>query len=148
MKIIIAFIATFYLSTFAFAATEPENVAVKDVSDTSITLDWDDSSDAMGYYIYYGTKTASGGKYEKEGIDLIEESMFLLDGLLPETKYYIALTSVDAFGNESEFSQEVEYSTLKVGQKNIADALRIMEVSVKDATTLEFLFSLDINVAS
>lgn len=145
MKILLAGIVSLFLPLSVFAADAPEHLSVKDVSDTSITLDWDDAGDAMGYYIYYGTKTASGGKYEKEGVDLIEKSEFALESLIPETKYYIALTSVDEFGNESEFSDEIEYSTLKIGQKNVADALRIMEVKVKDASTLEFLFSIDLN---
>lgn len=136
------------LYTFSYvwaALNAPKNLEAVDVSDTSITLDWDDTSDAVGYYIYYGTQTASGGVYEEEGVDLIEESTFTLDSLIPETKYFIAVTAVDEFAGESEVSQELEYSTLKVGQKNQAGALRISDVKIIDATTLEFLFSLPIN---
>ncbi len=101
----------------------------------------------MWYYIYYGTKTGSGTNYEIEGVDLIETSDFILEKLLPETKYYIAVRAIDEFGTESAYSQELEYTTLKKWQVSEAISFRITKVNITDATTLEFLFSTNLNTS-
>lgn len=129
----------------AFAAiSAPTNLSIHGATDTSVQLDWDDVDGAIGYYLYYGTKTASGGVYETEGIDLIEESEFSLKNLKASTRYYIAVSAIDAVGTESKYSQEIDYATLKQGQTDASKVFRIIDASVQDATTLELLFSTDL----
>ena len=113
-------------------------------SDTSITLDWQDVEDVAWYYIYYGTKGQSWGTYEIEGVDLIESSDTVLSDLQPETLYYIAVTSIDKEWIESEYSQELQYKTQAKWEQKEDVNFRIVDVSVVDASTLEFIFSADV----
>ncbi len=98
-----------------------ENAAqVVSVADGSVTLQWDVATDNVGvtgYKIYYGTTSLgaqkngnTNGKAEytsSKAVDNVNQTM--LTGLTNGTKYYFALTAVDAAGNESEFySPEVE----------------------------------------
>lgn len=64
--------------------------------------------------------------------------------LKPSTRYYIAVTAIDAVGTESKYSQEIDYATLKQGQTDASKVFRIIDASVQDATTLELLFSTDL----
>ncbi len=145
---ILSFIAflLFIISFSAYAAEVPTGLHATEISDTTISLDWEDTPWALGYYIYYGTKSGSGSKYESEGINLIDTSEYVLEGLLPETRYYIALTSVDDFWTESLYSQELEQVTLTAWSKNEATSFRIKSANVIDSTTLEFIFSTDLDV--
>ena len=143
---LIFFSAFSYDTSFA-AWTGPTGLQALKATDVSIQLDWQDVPNAVGYYIYYGTKTASGGSYETEWIDLIPESEFLLDTLIPETPYFIAVTSVDELGIESSYSTELKYSTLKVGQSSLPNVLRISSVEVVNSDTLEFLFSQNLDTS-
>lgn len=127
-----------------FAGNAPENLQILEASDESISLDWDDVDDVIGYYVYYGTHTASWSSYEIEGIDLIDESELILDDLSADTRYYIAFTSVDEFGTESQYSDEVEYVTLMQGSESKAVNFRISDVSVIDETSIELIFSTDL----
>lgn len=147
MKMLLKLWILFGLASFVnplFAWEAPENLQVLEASDSSISLDWDDVENALGYYLYYGTKTASGSSYEVEGIDLIDESTYVLEGLDADTRYYIAFTSVDDFGTESEYSEELEYMTLIQGEESQAVSFRISEVEVIDESSVELLFSTDL----
>lgn len=124
-----------------FALDAPKDLRASSASDTSISLDWWDVEGSVGYYLYYGETTASGGAYEVEGVNLIEQSEFVLKELKPETKYYLAVTSVDNLSTESKFSNELEYMTLKKGSQDTVSSLRIDGVDVIDATSLEMNFS-------
>lgn len=128
----------------AFAGDAPENIQVTKTSGNSISLDWDDVDEVIGYYIYYGTQTGSGSNYEIEGIDLIDESELILGDLLADTRYYIALTSIDEFGTESEYSSEIEYVTLEQGAVNQVISFRVIDVNVIDETSIELEFSTDL----
>lgn len=141
-KYVLLSLCFFYFS-FAqtFAIDIPESVEIQKVSDTTMELDWQDVENAIGYYVYYGTKSGSGSTYEVEWIDLIDTSDFLLEWLKAETKYYIAFTAVDPTGDESKFSKEFEYTTLAVGQSEDVRNFKIIGVNVIDASTLEFSFS-------
>jgi hypothetical protein len=144
----VALLLCFWVQSVFASKTAPEWLQVLEATDVSLKLDWQDVPDAIGYYLYYGTKTASGGKYEIEWIDLISESEFLLESLIPETPYFMAVTSVDELGTESEYSQELRFATLKVGQTSLADVLRISAVNVKSADTLEFLFTQNLDTSA
>ena len=94
--------------------------------------------------MYYGTESGSGTNYDVEGIDLIETSEYILDGLEAETEYFIAVTSVDSFGVESDYSQELRYQTAGKGSQAQATSFRIEDVEVIDSSALEFIFSQNI----
>lgn len=129
------------LTPALYAAEAPKDLRTLEVSDTTILLDWEDVEGAIGYYLYYGTKSASGGTYDTEGINLIDESEFLVEELDANTDYYLAITSVDEFGTESSHSQELEQKTL--AQWSVAEAVnfRIKGVEVIAPETLSFEFS-------
>ncbi len=127
-----------------YALEAPKDLRAKSASDTSISLDWSDVEGSVWYYLYYGEKTASGWSYEVEGVNLIEESEYVLKELKPATKYYLAVTSVDTLSTESSFSNELEYMTLAEGSKDTVSSLRIEGVEVIDATSIEMYFSKEI----
>jgi hypothetical protein len=131
-----------------FAGDAPENVQVVKTSGSSISFDWDDVDQVIGYYVYYGTQTASGSSYEVEGIDLIDESEFVLNDLLSDTRYYIAFTSVDEFGTESGYSDEIEYTTLEPDAVNQTISFRVTDVSTIDETTIQLEFSTDLEIGT
>jgi len=49
----------FLITPIVFASEIPTDLRALEVSDTTIHLDWEDSNDAIGYYMYYGTQTGS-----------------------------------------------------------------------------------------
>jgi hypothetical protein len=76
---------------------------VSSASAVVINLAWDPGDDASGYKIHYG-KTS--GTYTKH-VNVGNTTSYPLD--LPMGKWYIALTAYDAYGNESDFSDEVSW---------------------------------------
>lgn len=126
---------------WVYALVAPSSLEVTQVTGSSVTLDWDVDANAEWYYVYYGTKSASGSTYESEWVDLIDGSETSVDNLKPETKYFFAVTSVDSDGNESDFSKEVSYTTLKTWESKNVSKFKILSVSVIDTETLEFQFS-------
>jgi len=112
-------------------------------SDTSIQIDWEDVDNVLWYYIYYGENSWIWGDYDVEWVDLIEASEFTLEELQAETRYYIAVTAVDDTGSESVKSPELEATTLSAGSEAQAVSLRIVEANVVDDTSIEMIFSLD-----
>jgi hypothetical protein len=75
----------------------------------SVNLAWTPTADAsvVGYNVYYGN--ASRG-YQNQ-IPVGTNSTTVLSGLADATQYYFAVTAVDAFGVESDFSDEASYRT-------------------------------------
>lgn len=138
----------FWYSFSSYAIDMPLNVTTTDVGDAAISLDWDDVTWAIGYYVYYGTKTWSGSSYEVEGIELIDSSEYVIEELTADTKYFIAFTSVDTLWNESDFSNEVEETTLKKWEVSKTGTFWIKNVEVIDASTLQFAFSSDLDTSA
>lgn len=58
------------------------------------------------------------------------------------------MTSVDEFGTESAYSDEIEYETLKQGEVSQAISFRVNNVSVIDATSIQLEFSTDLETGS
>ncbi len=70
----------------------------------TIKLRWDEVDDViLTYRVYWGTRS---GNYT-EFIDAGNRSSFELAGLRDNIRYYLAVTAVDYWGNESAFSNEV-----------------------------------------
>lgn len=84
----------------------PFSLVAKDV-----TLTWDPVVDEIRTYrLYWGLRPGMYLSFMDVGTDTI----FTLEGLDDEVTYYIAVTAVDFWGNESLFSNEV--STLEQSQ--------------------------------
>ena len=143
-KVIMCFSVIMCFAGAVFATGIPEWLVMVENSDRSIVLDWDDVERAEGYYIYYGTQTWKGGAYDIEGVDLIENSDTLLESLIPDTEYYIAVTAIDEFGQESDFSTELQVRTRwEWGTPN--SSFQALGVEVIDENTLEIEFNKDID---
>ncbi len=71
-------------------------------------LEWDASTDpaVAGYRVYYGTVPGAYQQARGAGIALTGTS-YMVTGLISGKRYYFAVTSYDAGGNESAFAQEV-----------------------------------------
>lgn len=147
-KILLSILVSLTMISTGYALEAPTDLRVTEVSDTSISLHWSEVKDSAGYYLYYGTKSGSGGSYEVEGVDIIEKPSFLLEELIPDTTYYFAVTTLDEFVSESAYSQELEYATLKAGEKNKVTHLRLIDVVPIDETSIEIVFSKSLNTAS
>jgi len=65
-------------------------------------------TDLAGYKLYYGTKP---GQYDQV-LTVGSFTTAEIDGLYPGTTYYLAVTAYDIFGNESDFSNEINYTVL------------------------------------
>ncbi|HEU4929598.1 MAG TPA: C25 family cysteine peptidase [Candidatus Krumholzibacteria bacterium] len=76
-----------------------------------MTLTWSNSAspDALGYHVYRAT--AAGGPFVRASTDAVSNTLFTDSGLTPNTRYYYAVTSLDASGNESPFSPVASAST-------------------------------------
>lgn len=79
----------------------------------SVTLAWNPSPDASvtGYRIYWGP---SSGVYTNS-VAVGNVSLTTLSGLRTNTFYVFAATAYDASGVESDFSNEVGYTTPNTG---------------------------------
>jgi hypothetical protein len=73
----------------------------------TVSLGWSPSSDTnvVGYNIYYGT---SSGDYTSE-VAIGNVSVITVSNLTFGATYYFAATAVDSAGNESGFSNEIQY---------------------------------------
>jgi hypothetical protein len=86
-----------------------------------ITLGWDASSDenVVGYNVYYGL---SSGLY-----DIVEDAgdvtEYTIVGLENGQLYYLAVTSYDAEGNESDYSEEIPFTTPEADEDPDEDGL-------------------------
>lgn len=70
----------------------------------SVTLNWVASTGAVSYNVYRGT--TSGGPYTKVNSTAITVLTYTDGSVLNGQTYYYVLTSVDASGNESGFSNQ------------------------------------------
>lgn len=81
-------------------------------ANTTASLSWDAPqtnidgspvSDLAGYRVYYGT---SSGNYTSS-VDIGLANAVVIDSLTPGATYYFVITTYDASGNESAYSNEV-----------------------------------------
>jgi hypothetical protein len=89
------------------------------VFSAEIRLDWSANSepDIAGYRLYYGRVS---GIYDAS-INVGNATSYIL--ILPERKYFIALTAHNSTGNESDFSNEVSWP-IQVLEPNGVEAFR------------------------
>lgn len=73
----------------------------------TVTLAWEPVEDEIRCYrIYWGTQSGVYGNF----IDVGTKTLYAIDSLQDSVRYYIAVTAVDYWGNESDFSDEVATS--------------------------------------
>ncbi len=139
----VLFLCYFCTFSLTFAATIPVNLVSPQSSDTSITLDWDDVEGALGYYVYYDTQLPENNEYAHEVVDLVEMSEYILPDLSPGTQYYIAVTSIDDLGTESDKSEHLIADTAPTGEvvSSTQETFRISEVEIVDDVTLDVMFT-------
>jgi predicted GH43/DUF377 family glycosyl hydrolase len=80
----------------------PGTLRATTVSTGSVLLTWQASSEASGYYVYYGT---AKGSYSNK-LNVGNVTSYLLNGLNPNTTYYFAVTAYNQQGFESWYSNE------------------------------------------
>lgn len=75
----------------------------------NLTLAWEPSPNPVvaGYHLYYGT---ASGNYTSSSYITGNLATATIAGLASGVTYYFAITSVDAEGQESAFSSELNYS--------------------------------------
>lgn len=75
----------------------------------SALLTWDppvSSTNVSGYRVYYGTAPGTYQQSFGQGISIGKVDTYTVMGLSNGTRYYFAVTAVDASGNESAYSNE------------------------------------------
>lgn len=79
-------------------------------SPAQVTLAWDQSNEAAGYKIYWGTSSNNYNWVIDVGNDL---TVTLTDNQLPNgPTYYFVATAYDLFKWESDYSNEISYNTV------------------------------------
>jgi len=78
-------------------------------NNNSATLAWDPivAGGLSGYRVYYGTAPGTYLQPLGQSLPAGNVTTYTVTGLSRGTRYYFAVTAVDAAGNESGFSQEV-----------------------------------------
>lgn len=113
-------------------------------ADTSLKIDWEDVDEALWYYIYYSKSTWIKDWYDFEWEDIIEDSFLKLEELDSDTTYYIAITSVDENWDESSFSDELVYKTMKEGD-NWDWSFGLDKVEVNSFSEFKIRFNSDLD---
>ncbi len=67
--------------------------------------------DRAGYRVYYGTASGSYSQVRGAGLNAGTAATYVVNGLQAGQRYYFAITSYDAAGNESSYSAEVSKLT-------------------------------------
>ncbi|MDH4290527.1 MAG: fibronectin type III domain-containing protein [Aquincola sp.] len=75
---------------------------------TTATLQWEAPADpnVRGFRVYYGTASRAYSQTKGAGIDAGQATRFVIANLQGGRTYYFAVTSYDASGNESDYSNE------------------------------------------
>jgi hypothetical protein len=76
---------------------------------STATLQWSAPSDSrvQGYRVYYGTSSRAYQQTRGAGLDSGSTTQLVVSNLQSGRTYYFAVTSYDAAGNESDYSNEV-----------------------------------------
>ena len=87
--------------------TTPLNLIASNITDTSLALSWNASSDNVSVSGYRIIEEISGVITPAAA----SSTTYLMNGLIPETSYKYVVIAVDAAGNESTPSNSVEVTT-------------------------------------
>jgi len=144
MKTILLFIASVLMSSFivsAYAAEVTEAPSMKSNSNTSITIEWNEDQDALGYYIHYDTASWEESWYRNEVPDLVEGTEYTIEWLSPSTQYFIAVSAVDIDAEESATSPEAALFTTG---EDTAQAFALESVEATGVQELTLTFNADL----
>lgn len=86
-----------------FAPPSPNDLEFVDIVDDKLLINWSPAKGASGYKIYYGIHP----KNYSYVIDIGHFSSYKLEPIVSKLKHYIVVTSYNANGNESFFSEEL-----------------------------------------
>ena len=134
------FILFLSIFNFAFALEAPQNIVLDKATNNFLEISWDKVDEAGVYAISYWTKSASGGTYEHDLEIVTDKTNWKIEDLKPDTSYYVVLKAYDTNDNESEYSKESVFKTLKE-IKN----LKIEDVKVIDSRNLDLDFNVLLN---
>ena len=149
-KIIASLITLLFSSLWLIAHAIEMNTAptLKSNTSTTLTIEWQEVEDALGYYVYYDTTTGETAGYKNESAELIDGTEYTIEGLEEWTNYYIALTAIDIDGEESLFSPEAVIKTAGgVGSSELF-VLENVEATAIDTLTLTFNTALEDEASS
>lgn len=112
----------------------PAGLQVTEEGNGSVSLAWNSVTDVDGYNLY--RSPLSGGGWEKVNVELLASPDYIDMGLQNARIYYYVVTSVDGFGNESEYSNEVDaLPHLTINSANLeSPASMIHTISVTNRT--------------
>jgi len=95
----------------AFAIDSPLNIVADDITENSLRLSWDSVDDALGYQIYF-SNSSPVEKSTAEKTDYIDGLEHVIDNLSEGTKYNFIVTTLDIEAEESDFTDEISFTTL------------------------------------
>lgn len=85
-------------------------IATFDLKTYQLTIAWDPNTEPelAGYKLYYGYSSRS---YEFS-VDIGNKTSYVIQSLGPGKTYFFTATAYNAFGNESDFSEELSYTKI------------------------------------
>ena len=112
------------------------NLGESAITATGFTVDWDDSNNATGYVIWWGTDSSfSDGTYMEEVLTGGTNSTKVLSSLVGDTEYFIRVWATRTGGDPGTASNTISVSTLRTGLG------RVDGVSVDAISSTELLVS-------
>ena len=127
------------ISSLNLPPESPKNIVLSTNQNSSISINWDESTDPdgnlSGYRVYYGTSTSNYTKSKDAG----NSTNIIIDNLIHQQLYYIAVKAYDSFGDMSEYSEEVT----EIAYDNVAPSAIVDLETTKKARS-----ALLINVSS
>ncbi|CAM1343779.1 M4 family metallopeptidase [Tenacibaculum amylolyticum] len=107
------------------APEAPTNLIATNLTDNSFILNWDTAVDNIGVvsYVVY-----------QDGVEIKNTSKkyFLIEELIPDTKYSFTVKAIDGSGNESVLSKKLDVTTLNPDAINCSQVVNISVVPYED----------------
>ncbi len=125
----------------AEAPTAPANLTASDISNNSVVLTWDASTDNIGvegYYVYQGD----------EVVATVVATVATITGLDSETEYTFTVKAFDAADNISDASNAVTITTLTGINDNVAEAIGIYPNPAKNTLSVSSDIQGELNIYS
>ena len=129
----------FMLNSFAIDATS--NVKTTIIDENSVDLSWEPVEWAYMYYVSYWKISWSTADYENVS-DFVEGTWTVISWLEKGSTYYFSVTTLDEWGDESTFSDEVvidinEWETVE----DVNSLFSLESIRMIDSTEIELTFT-------
>jgi hypothetical protein len=119
--------------TSTFALEKPVNISTTNISESSITLSWDNVNDSAGYHVYF-SEQPEVEILTAQKREFVTDIPLSIEGLNSNTTYYFIVNAYDEVGEDSPFSDEVSFSTLSTTndeiELNSAVDFKVAEIEV------------------